>query len=220
MITDIRGVAGGVKLGLEFFSAQGPSGVSALTQDVDLPLFLDVKFHDIPNTVAGAVRSVVAATKPRVLTIHASGGAAMMRAAQVASVETADELGVAPPAIVGVTVLTSLDDADLDRVGQKGPSLDQVRRLAALAVESGLAGVVCSPFEVAVLRADLGDDALLVVPGIRPSWAAVGDQKRVMTPAQAQEAGADIVVTGRPVTEAEDRRAAAQRIVAEMSNTG
>jgi len=220
VIADINKIAGGIKLGLEFFAAHGPSGVGKVLQDIDLPLFLDLKFHDIPNTVAGAVSSVTAAVKPQVLTIHSAGGAEMMRAAQAAAGETAAKLGINPPAIVAVTVLTSLDDHDLDQVGQHRPALDQVRCLAALALESGVAGVVCSPREVSSLRQDLGEDALLVVPGIRPSWAESGDQKRVMTPAEAQRLGADILVVGRPVTAADDRKSAAARIVAELSPSG
>lgn len=216
IVDEIAPVAGGVKLGLEFFSTHGPSAVESLMDSRSLPLFLDLKFHDIPNTVAGAVHATVSRLKPRVLTIHASGGPAMMVAALDAAGEAAAAVGAEPPQIVGVTVLTSLDAADLTAVGQQTPPLDQVRRLAAVAVEAGLAGVVCSPKEVAALRADLGPDPLLVVPGIRPVWASAGDQKRVMTPSDARAAGADVVVVGRPVTGAEDRAEAAKRIVAEM----
>jgi len=220
IIADVNGAAHGVKLGLEFFSALGPSEVQAALQEIDLPLFLDLKFHDIPNTVAGAVAAVVRATRPRILTVHASGGPAMMRAAQAAGVEAAAAVGVPPPAIVAVTALTSLDGDDLARIGQIGPVPDLVRRLASLALECGLDGVVCSPREVAMLRRDLGPAPLLVVPGIRPAWtpgdASGGDQKRVMTPAEARAAGADVLVVGRPVTGAADRRAAARRIVEEI----
>ncbi len=205
LITALRGVVGGVKLGLEFFMANGPDGVRAAMADVSLPLFLDLKLHDIPNTVAAAVRSV-APLAPAFLTVHAGGGEAMMRAAAEAK-----EAGTR---LLGVTVLTSLSDADLAAVGQHGPSADQVRRLAELAVSSGLDGVVCSPHEVAMLRAGLGPGPVLMVPGIRPAGAAAGDQKRVMPPADAMAAGASHLVIGRPITEAPDPTAAARAIAA------
>ena len=144
----LSGVVGGLKLGLEFFAAHGPDGVRAVMAKADAPLFLDLKFHDIPNTVAGAVASCLALS-PAVLTVHAGGGVAMMRAAREAAVEGADRRGIAAPAVVAVTVLTSLDDADLAATGVAGPVSDQVRRLAALAMEAGLAGLVCSPQEAA-----------------------------------------------------------------------
>jgi orotidine-5'-phosphate decarboxylase len=178
-------------------------------------LFLDLKFHDIPNTVAGAVRAV-APLKPMILNLHASGGAAMMRAALDAAREGAAKLGVAPPKLIGVTILTSLSDADLAEVGQPTGATDQVRRLAALTRACGLDGVVCSPHEIAVLRRDLGPGFLLVTPGVRPSWAAAGDQKRVMEPRQAVDAGADYIVIGRPITGAADPAEAARRIAAEI----
>ena len=177
-----------------------------------MPLFLDLKFHDIPNTVAGAVRAVLP-LKPAILTVHASGGRAMLEAAR----DAAAAAGADRPKIVAVTVLTSLDDGDLDAVGQRGPALDQAKRLAAIAQQAGVDGVVCSPKEVAALRAQCGATFLLVVPGIRPSWAATGDQKRVMTPAEAVAAGADHLVIGRPITAAADPAEAARRIAAELS---
>jgi len=215
--------AGGIKLGLEFFVAQGPEGVRAALPP-GVPLFLDLKLHDIPNTVAGAVRSALALS-PTFLTLHASGGRAMMQAAAEAVRESAqgNAPGNAPGnaqgnrcRLLAVTVLTSLDDADLASVGQQAPSLDQVRRLAALAQESGLAGIVCSPAEVAAARAETGPGFTLMVPGIRPAWAEAQDQKRIMTPAEALAAGADHIVVGRPITGAPDPAAAARRIVEEM----
>jgi orotidine-5'-phosphate decarboxylase len=210
-----NGAAAGIKIGMELFNARGPAGVAELAEQ-GAPLFLDLKFHDIPNTVAGAVRAV-APLKPMILNLHASGGAAMMRAALDAAHDSAARLGAASPKLIAVTILTSLGDADLAEVGQPSGTSDQVRRLAALAKSSGLDGVVCSPHEIALLRRDLGADFLLVVPGVRPSWAAAGDQKRVMEPRQAADAGADYLVIGRPITGAADPGEAARRIAAEIS---
>ncbi|GGF41840.1 orotidine 5'-phosphate decarboxylase [Aliidongia dinghuensis] len=204
---------GGLKLGLEFFLAQGLANTAAVAGAT--PLFLDLKLHDIPNTVAGGVRAI-AGLKPEFLTIHTAGGSAMMRAAVDAAAEAAAQTGHRIK-LLGVTVLTSLDDGDLDAVGQRGPAADQVRRLALLARASGLDGVICSPMEVAALRADLGADFQLVVPGIRPAGAALGDQKRVMGPRDAIAAGASRLVIGRPITEAPDPAAAARAIAAELA---
>jgi orotidine-5'-phosphate decarboxylase len=206
--------ASGIKLGLEFFAANGPDGVRRVTGS-STALFLDLKLHDIPNTVAGAVRAA-ATLRPTLLTVHASGGGAMLRAAVEAADGTAAKTGIARPRLVGVTVLTSLAEADMGAVGQQGPVADQARRLAALARACGLDGVVCSPHEIDALRAECGDGFLLVVPGIRPAWAAAGDQKRVMTPAEAARRGADYLVIGRPITGAADPGVAARRIAAEV----
>ena len=204
---------GGLKLGLEFFLAQG----LANTADVAgaTPLFLDLKLHDIPNTVAGGVKAI-AALKPEFLTIHAAGGPAMMRAAVAEAAEAAAKTGHRIK-LLGVTVLTSLDDGDLDAIGQHGPAAAQVRRLALLARTCGLDGVICSPFEVAGLRAELGPDFQLVVPGIRPAGSAMGDQKRVMGPREAIDAGASRLVIGRPITDAPDPAAAARAIAASLA---
>jgi len=200
---------GGVKLGLEFFTAHGPSGIRQAA-GAQKNLFLDLKLHDIPNTVAGAVKSGLA-LDPLLLTIHCAGGPAMMRAAVEAR-------GSARTKIVGVTVLTSLDDNDLAATGQVGPAAEQVQRLALLAKTNGLDGIVCSPQEVAMLREVCGKDFILVVPGIRPAGAAIGDQKRVQTPRDAIAAGATYLVIGRPITEAPDPAAAAQAILAEIAH--
>ena len=214
----------GIKLGLEFYMAHGAPGYRRIAGIVapqngstggPAPIFLDLKFHDIPNTVAGAVRSV-APLEPLILNVHASGGKAMMRAARDAAAESADKLNLRRMKLIGVTVLTSLDDVDLRRVGQSVPARDQVLRLAELARESELDGVVCSPQEIVSLRERLGNDFLLVTPGIRPDWAAAGDQKRVMTPAEAARAGADYLVIGRPITADQDPAGAAGRIAAEI----
>jgi orotidine-5'-phosphate decarboxylase len=209
----------GIKLGLEFYMAHGAPGyrrvAGVVTKQGPAPIFLDLKFHDIPNTVAGAVRSV-AALEPLILNVHASGGKTMMRAARDAACESADKYSLRRMKLIGVTVLTSLDDVDLRRVGQAVPARDQVLRLAELAKESDLDGVVCSPQEIAPLRERLGSDFMLVTPGIRPDWAAVGDQKRIMTPAEAARAGADYLVIGRPITADQDPAGAAGRIAAEI----
>ena len=213
LVETIRGAVGGVKLGLEFFVAHGPKGVTEVMPP-DTPLFLDLKLHDIPNTVAGAVRSA-AVLEPLLLTLHTAGGPAMMAAAVQAADKAAGD-GRRRMKLLGVTVLTSLDDGDLDAVGQQGPVHDQARRLALLARDSGLDGVVCSPQEVALLREACGSDFLLVVPGIRPAGSASGDQKRFMGPRAAIQAGADYLVVGRPITEAAHPAAAAQAILNEL----
>jgi orotidine-5'-phosphate decarboxylase len=214
LVEAVRGEVGGIKIGNELFTAQGPEGVRALAGAARL--FLDLKFHDIPNTVAGAVRSATR-LRPFCLTLHASGGRAMMQAAAEAAREAAEELEVARPKLLGVTVLTSLDGSDLEAAGQRGPVAEQVRRLAGLAQDAGLDGVVCSPRETVALRAACGPDFILLVPGIRPAWAASGDQKRVTTPGGAIAAGADFLVIGRPITAQTDPRAAARRIAGELA---
>lgn len=202
---------GGIKLGLEFFVANGPAGIRAVVEGGELPLFLDLKLHDIPNTVAGAV-SATLPLAPRFLTIHASGGPAMIAAAAKA----ARAAGPDRPRILSVTVLTSLDDDDLEAVGQRAPAVEQVERLARVARDAGADGVVCSPKEVATLRSALGPDFTLMVPGIRPIWSMSGDQKRVTTPAEAMAAGASHLVIGRPITDAADPAGAADRIAKEL----
>lgn len=213
LVRMVSGTVGGIKLGLEFFVANGPKGVSAVV-GAGTPLFLDLKLHDIPNTVAGAVRSA-ALLEPMLLTIHAAGAPAMMRAA-VDAADHASSEGRRRVKLLGVTVLTSLDDGDLPVIGQRGPVGEQVHRLGLLARDSGLDGVVCAPQEVAALRELLGPDFLLVVPGIRPVGAMSGDQKRVMGPRTAMQAGADYLVVGRPITEAPHPGAAAQAILNEL----
>jgi orotidine-5'-phosphate decarboxylase len=202
--------AGAIKLGLEFFVANGPQGVRTVAGP--LALFLDLKLHDIPNTVAGGVRAACR-LNPRFLTIHASGGEAMMRAAADAAMAG----GPSRPKLLAISVLTSLDDADLARVGQRGSAADQAKRLAALAQGAGLDGMVCSAREVAALRHQCGPGFLLVVPGIRPAWAASDDQKRIVTPADAIRRGADYLVIGRPITRDRDPAQALGRIADEIA---
>jgi orotidine-5'-phosphate decarboxylase len=207
----------GFKLGLEFFTAHGADGVRRLAvRTQQARLFLDLKFHDIPNTVGAAVRAAVN-LKPFMLNVHASGGAAMMRVAADAAASEAAKIGATRPLVLAVTVLTSLDAGDLAAVGQVTSPADQVKRLAALAQSCGLDGVVCSAAEVAELRALCGPAFRLVVPGIRPKGAATGDQKRVMGPAEALAAGADDLVIGRPITEAADPAAAIAAICDEIA---
>jgi orotidine-5'-phosphate decarboxylase len=194
------------KLGLEFFLANGAAGARAIAAR---PIFLDLKLHDIPNTVAGAVRAVLPLA-PRMLTVHAAGGAAMVAAARHAA-ETA---ATARPIILAVTILTSLHEADLAATGIAGTPAAQAVRLARLAVDAGADGLVCSPLEVAALRDALGAGPTLVVPGIRPAGSAAGDQARTMTPEAAIAAGADWIVVGRPITAAPDAGQAAAAIAA------
>ncbi|PYD60170.1 orotidine-5'-phosphate decarboxylase [Novacetimonas maltaceti] len=201
-----------VKMGLEFTYAQGLEAVREVADG--LPLFLDLKLHDIPNTVASAIGSL-ARVRPAMLTIHASGGRAMIAAARRAVDETFPE--GARPLLLAVTVLTSLDAEALHETGVESDVADQVVRLGRLAVSAGADGLVCSPHEIRLLREALGDGPVLVVPGIRPAGSAAGDQKRIMTPAQAHAAGADYIVVGRPITRAPDPAAAAAAIAAELS---
>ena len=195
-----------VKVGLELYLRYGPQAVASVRGASGVQVFLDLKLHDIPATVAGAAKAV-ARLRPALLTVHAAAGPAAIRAAAAA----------APDArIVAVTVLTSLGEADLGRIGLAGPVSDAVRRLAALAVEAGARGLVCSPQEVAALRAEVGDDILLITPGVRPAGAAIDDQARVATPVEALRSGADLLVIGRPITGAADPGAAAAAIAASL----
>ncbi len=212
----ISTVTGSIKLGLEFFNAQGPQGIKTVMEACpDVPLFLDLKFHDIPNTVARSVRAAVR-LEPSFLNVHASGGFEMMKAAVEAAQDEAANFGVAVPKLLAVTVLTSLDERTLDEVGQGSKVRDQVIRLALLAKKAGMAGVVCSSHEISVLRKECGPNFILMVPGIRPAGSDIGDQKRVMTPADAIKKGATYLVIGRPITEAANPGAAAKAIMASI----
>jgi orotidine-5'-phosphate decarboxylase len=197
-----------VKLGLEYFLANGPAGLDAAA---GAPLFLDLKLHDIPNTVAGAVRALLP-LKVQMLTVHAGGGGAMVAAAAKAASE-----GTARPKILAVTVLTSLDAAALAETGVAGGTTQQVLRLARLALDNGADGLVCSAHEIAPLRDAFGPKPILVVPGIRPAGSATDDQARVMTPEQAVRAGADYLVVGRPIFSAPDPAASAAAIAASIA---
>jgi orotidine-5'-phosphate decarboxylase len=195
-----------VKVGLELYLRYGPEVVATLRGGTKVSVFLDLKLHDIPATVAGAARNV-ARLKPSILTVHAAGGRDMIAAAVD---------GAPGTTIAAVTVLTSLDDAALERVGVRGPSLDAARRLAVLAVEAGATALVCSPQEAASLRAEVGPDITLITPGVRPAGADHGDQARVATPEAALAAGADLLVIGRPITRAADPGAAAASMAAAL----
>lgn len=216
LVTQVSKTGIGLKVGLEFFTAQGREGVRQLIQHAPANrLFLDLKFHDIPNTVAAAVRAAVP-LQPFMMNVHAAGGPAMMRAAADAAASESARHGLTRPLVLAVTVLTSLDAKDLAAIGVGASPADQVKRLAALAQECGLDGVVCSAEEATALRKLCGPQFRLVVPGIRPKGAAVGDQKRVMGPAEALAAGADDLVIGRPITESADPAQAVAAITAEI----
>jgi orotidine-5'-phosphate decarboxylase len=199
-----------VKVGLELYLRYGPDVVASVRGASGVQVFLDLKLHDIPATVAGAARAV-ARLKPAYLTVHAGGGSAMIRAAAEAAPNTK---------IAAVTVLTSLADADLASLGLAGPSADAVRRLSALAVEAGAQALVCSPMEAAAVRAEVGPDVTLITPGVRPHGTATQDQMRVATPEHALASGADLLVIGRPITAAPDPGAAAAAIAAALRRTG
>ncbi|MBL4748558.1 MAG: orotidine-5'-phosphate decarboxylase [Magnetovibrio sp.] len=209
---NLKGSVGGVKIGKEFFTANGPEGVHRITE-CGMPLFLDLKYHDIPNTVASAIRASLA-LKPFMVNVHAGGGRRMMMAASKAANEAAPNQR---PIVLGVTVLTSMDREDLAEVGINDEPIEHVLRLAKLAKASGLGGVVCSAKEVSALRRAVGPDFKLVVPGIRPAWASADDQRRVVTPKNAIDLGADYLVIGRPITRHKDPIAAARLIAEELS---
>ncbi len=197
------------KVGLELFLAHGAEAVHAVREASGRPVFLDLKLHDIPSTVGGAARAL-AGLEPAYVTVHASGGADMVRAAVQALPGTL---------VTGVTVLTSLDAAALARLGIAGTPLDAVRRLAVLAVGAGAGALVCSPQEVAAVRAEVGPDIVLVTPGVRPAGGATDDQARVTTPEQALAAGADLLVVGRPITGAADPASAAAELARSLSGS-
>jgi len=195
-----------VKVGLELYLRYGPGVLASVRGASQVQVFLDLKLHDIPATVASAAR-VVARLRPALLTVHAAGGRAMIQAAVNAAPETQ---------IAAVTVLTSLREADLAATGVTGAALDVVRRRSVLAVEAGARALVCSPHEVAAVRAEVGPDVKLITPGVRPAGSDIGDQARVATPQEALNAGADLLVIGRPITQAPDPGAAAAALAASL----
>ncbi len=206
MLQPLGGLPVGVKIGLELFVKEGP-GIVKEIKDAGFPVFLDLKFHDIPYTVAGAVRSACL-LEPDVINVHASGGRAMMEAAARAC--------TGKTKIIAVTVLTSMDRNDLMLLGSEFSPLEAVASLAGAARESGLHGVVCSPLEASVVRETAGEDFVIITPGVRPAGSAAGDQKRIMTPFEAIRAGATSLVVGRPITGAADPALAAEAILREI----
>ncbi|WOK37116.1 orotidine-5'-phosphate decarboxylase [Sphingomonas sp. C3-2] len=201
----VRHHVGGIKLGLEFFSANGRAGIREMAA-LDLPIFLDLKFHDIPNTVAKAIQAL-RPLEPAILTVHAAGGRSMLEDAKAAAANGTK--------VVAVTMLTSLDGSDMKSIGLNSDPHEQVVRLTELARESGVDGVVCSGHEVAAAR-EIWPEGFFVVPGVRPAGAATGDQKRMMTPRDALDNGASILVIGRPITQAENPDLAAREIEATL----
>jgi orotidine-5'-phosphate decarboxylase len=213
----LRGAVGGFKIGSRLFTSEGPRLVDELVSRGDR-VFLDLKFHDIPNTVTGAV---AAATRLGVwmVNVHASGGSAMLRAARAAADEEADRRSRPAPLVIAVTMLTSLDQQALTEIGVSEPMASQVGRLAALAEQCGLDGVVASPQEIEIIRRRCGRQFVVVTPGIRGAGDQKGDQTRTLSAAEALAAGATYLVVGRPILAADDPRAAAERIAAECSGT-
>lgn len=191
---------GGMKIGLEFFNANGPQGVKQIV-DLGMPVFFDLKLSDIPNTVAAGIRSLLP-LEAFIINIHILGGRQMMQAA-VAAINEAEGLGYTRPMLIGVTIVTSMEDADMQELGINRTASEQVVHLAKLAQDCGLDGVVCSSHEIAAIKAACGAEFKTIVPGIRPKGTSADDQKRVMTPAEAIKQGADYLVIGRPITQAD-----------------
>lgn len=210
----VQGLVSWMKIGMTLFYAEGPRIVGQI-RDLGFDVFLDLKLHDIPHQAAGAAASI-SRMGVSMLTVHAGGGAAMMEAAKEASAAAAAEEGVHAPALLAVTVLTSMDDAALATTGVGGSAATQVDRLGRLAKDAGVDGVVCSPQEAAAMRALLGGSGFVVTPGVRPAGSVVGDQSRIATPAMALSNGASHLVVGRPITAAEDPAEAVEKILDEI----
>ena len=215
LVKELKDSVGLFKVGHQLFTRSGPSAV-AMVHEEGGRVFLDLKYHDIPHTVKNAVEAAVA-LKVAMLNVHTSGGRAMMKAAAEAARSKARAITVTPPILLGVTVLTSLSDADLADVGLHSPVAEEVARLAALAYASGLNGVVASPHEISLIRKVCPAGFLIVTPGVRLPDATKDDQKRVLTPREAIHAGADYLVIGRPILQASDPKTAVQKIVADMA---
>ncbi|MCL1975448.1 MAG: orotidine-5'-phosphate decarboxylase [Firmicutes bacterium] len=216
LVKQLAGWVGAYKVGMQLYNSEGPD----IVRDIQLMggrVFVDLKFHDIPNTVAQTSR-VMARRLAFMYTVHAGGGSKMLRAAAQAAAEEADILKVEKPLAIGVTVLTSITQQEFEQeMGMKMPIVEHVVALAKLAQQAGLDGVVCSPQEIAPVRAACGHKLLIITPGVRPNWAATDDQARIMTPGEAIQAGASYLVIGRPIIKAPNPREAAQRIAEEMN---
>lgn len=216
MVKDLKDLVGVFKVGLELFNSLGPDIINSAKNAGAERVFFDSKLHDIPNTAAGAARAAVR-MGVWMFNVHATGGSAMMRAASESARKEAQKLGIKPPMIIGVTMLTSINQHTLNEELEVPSAVEShVVHLARLAQDSGLDGVVASPHEIALIKKACGMDFLVVTPGVRPAWADANDQKRIMTPAEAVENGADYLVIGRAITAATNRREAAQKIIAEM----
>lgn len=198
----------GLKFGLEFFNTHGGKGITHVLSEAQAYkacVFSDLKFHDIPNTVAGAVRGLyVSGVHPAIFNVHAAGGLDMMRIAKHQSLECSAKVGCVPPLVIGVTIMTALNQSDITQIGYTSSLEQQTLRMAELAKSAGLDGVVCSAHEVALIKSVCGQDFKTIVPGIRPTGAMTDDQKRIMSPQDALRAGADYIVIGRPITHADD----------------
>ena len=208
---------GWFKVGLELFSAAGPEVVHLITSS-GLKCFLDLKFHDIPNTVAGAVRSAVR-LRAHMMTVHISGGREMIRAALTAARQESEALKIPRPKIIGVSVLTSLSQDDLSGLGVGRPLREHVGGLVELACEEGIDGIVCSPADLPFVREKVPRTAVIITPGIRPAWSEKGDQKRIATPSSAIQDGAYLMVIGRPISRAQDPAYAIEKIVEEIESS-
>lgn len=205
----VKPYAACVKVGLELFYAHGHAGMQKIAA-TGTPIFLDLKLHDIPNTVAGGLKGLLP-LKPAMLTLHTLGGKAMME-----TVSRAADASGHRPLVLGVTILTSMDENELSNIGLATPIIDRVRQLAGLALKSGMDGIVCSAHELPIIRKEFGDALKTIVPGIRPAGAEKGDQSRIMTPKEASQNGADYIVVGRPITQSADPAGAAKAIAADL----
>lgn len=214
LVKELKDYVGVFKVGKELFTAEGPS-IFKMIRDNGGKIFADLKYHDIPNTVASAARTLVR-HGVEIFNVHASGGYEMMKKTREAIEDESAKLGVKRPVFLAVTVLTSLNDDDMKRIKVSESAKEHVLTLAKLAKEAGADGIVCSPQEIEMIKREIGADFITLTPGVRPVWAAAGDQKRVMTPKEAVDKGTDYIVVGRPITGAADRIDAARKIVMEM----
>ena len=213
-ITKLIPDVGAFKLGLEYFCANGPKGISKISE-TGVKIFLDLKFHDIPNTVAGAIRASLN-LEPYMMTVHLSGGYNMLHRTMEEVKEYCSKKSLKRPLILGVSILTSIDNSDFSALGIKGKVEDQVVRLAKLAEYAGLDGLVCSAKELKIVKTEVSKNLILVTPGIRPAGGAINDQKRILTPAQAIKDGANFLVIGRPITSVDDPQEALNNISLEI----